>query len=81
MILTIEKEPKFSIKLFHKNLLEVTKHILMNISFEQLCFHSNHTTLDITFDFINEKNIELLQNTVYKLKDLKYICKKTANLI
>lgn len=76
MIFKVERKPKFSIKCFDCNLIEVTHHYL--IEFNDFTNEPNVDFLQsqVSIENIDETNFNLLENPVYKLKDLSAILKR-----
>lgn len=80
MFIKIEKQPKFAIRLFNRNLLEITNHKLMKITLSQLFENRIEEFENLKFKLIDDSNIDKLENDSYKVKDLKKIHKKNGDL-
>lgn len=80
MIIKIEKTPKFAIRLFNRNLLEVTHHKLMEVYADSLENIQDEKFSNIHICIIDNNNIESLENDSFQIKDLKYISNKNKDL-
>lgn len=80
MIVKIERQPKFAIRLFNRNMLEITNHKLMKIKSGKLLESKMERPDNITFELIDETKIDKLENDYFKVKDLKKIHKKNGDL-
>lgn len=79
MIVKIERQPKFAIRLFNRNLLEISNHTLMKIKSVKL-LENWEKPHNITFELIDGTKIDELKNDYCKVKDLKKIHKKNGDL-